>query len=144
MCARLLRISCIPLLRTATYHTINRKHHEELSVHRAWVWRRCTFSCLVGSWSLHGWRWSEKVVPMDSRAAWHRSNGRRKTWFKAYVENCSNTSRIVEFSYNCCCLLDYQIEVSRGIDGGWRSSQRMVDSDLQIRAFLSVRASVLV
>ena len=26
MCARLLRISCIPLLRTATYHTINRKH----------------------------------------------------------------------------------------------------------------------
>ena len=59
------------------------------------------------------------------------------------VENCSNT-RIVEFSYNCCCLLDYQIEVSRGIDGGWRSSQRMVDSDLQIRAFLSVRASVLV
>ena len=59
------------------------------------------------------------------------------------VENCSNT-RIVEFSYNCCCLLDYQIEVSRGIDGSWRSSQRMVDSDLQIRAFLSVRASVLV
>ena len=60
------------------------------------------------------------------------------------VENCSNT-RIVDFSYNCCCcLLDYQIEVSRGIDGGWRPSQRMVDSDLQIRAFLSVHASVLV
>ena len=60
------------------------------------------------------------------------------------VENCSNT-RIVEFSsYNCCCLLDYEIEVSWVIDGGWRSSQRMAVSDLQIHSCLSVRASVRV
>jgi hypothetical protein len=93
-----------------------------------------TIGILLVSWLFR--RYDRIKLTLTLRACWLLFDN---------VENCSNT-RIVELSYNCCCLLDYQIEVSRGIDGGRRSTQRMVDSDLQIRAFLSacVRASVLV